>query len=48
MSSYILIKGATVVTMNENNDIIQNGDILIENDTIKSVGTSIPDELPKA
>ena len=48
MSSYILIKGATVVTMNESNDIIQNGDILIENDTIKSVGTSIPDELPES
>ncbi len=37
MSSTLLIKDATIVTMNDRNEIIKNGNILIENNRINSV-----------
>lgn len=43
MSSKILIKDATIVTMNDRNQIIKNGNILIENNRI----TSVVNEAPK-
>jgi len=41
VTSKVLIKNATVVTMNENNDILDSGDVLIENDLIKSIAPEI-------
>lgn len=37
MTEKLLIQDATVVTMNENEDIIEPGNILIENDSIKAI-----------
>ena len=37
MSSTILIKDVTIVTMNDQNEVIKNGNILIENNRISSV-----------
>ncbi len=43
MVSKILIKDATIITMNENNEVYDSGDVFIENDLIKSVGPPIQD-----
>ncbi len=48
MYSKILIKDAVIITMNKNNEVFDCGDILIENDLIKSVGQSIQDEINNA
>lgn len=37
MSSKLLIKDATIVTMNENQEIIESGNLLIEEDLIKTI-----------
>lgn len=41
MTSRILIKGATIITMNENDDVISPGDLLIEDDTIQTIARDI-------
>ncbi len=38
MKSRILIEGATIITMNNNNDVINPGDLFIENDLITFIG----------
>ncbi len=43
MASRILIKNATIITMNEYEEVIDTGDLLIENDLIKSIGHHITD-----
>ena len=48
MCSKILIKDAVIITMNDSNEVYECGDILIENDIIKSVGRSISDEANNA
>ncbi len=37
MTSRILIKGATIITMNDYDEVISPGDLLIENDIIKTI-----------
>ncbi len=39
----ILIRNATIQTMNEKNEVLENASIAIENDRIKYVG-SVPDD----
>jgi len=41
VTSKLLIKNGTVITMNDDNDILDSTDVLIENDTIKSVSPAI-------
>ncbi len=41
MTSRILIKGATIITMNEENERLTPGDLLVENDRIASIDRSI-------
>ncbi len=41
MTSRILIKNATLVTMNDDRDILERGDILVEDGTIKAVAPVI-------
>ncbi len=48
MFSKILIKDAVIITMNDSNEVYDSGDILIENDTIKSVGQAIEEEVNDA
>ncbi len=43
MASKIIIKDATVITMQENNEVFETGDILIEDQCIRSVGTRVTD-----
>ncbi len=38
MTSKVLIEGATIITMNENNDVINPGDLFIENDLVTYIG----------
>ncbi len=40
----ILIKGAAIITMNEQNEVISPGDLLIENDTVKQIRSNINNE----
>nr|WP_297788784.1 amidohydrolase family protein [uncultured Allomuricauda sp.] len=42
----ILLKGARIITM-KNDEVIENGDILIENNRIKAVGTSGSLDVPR-
>ncbi len=44
MSSRILIKGATIVTMDDAQEVIEPGDILIEGGIIKAVSANIKEE----
>gem|GEM_PF-2762998 len=37
MNSRLLIKNATLVTMDENRGVIDSGDLLIENNIIKAI-----------
>ncbi len=41
MATGILIKGATIVTMNEAGDVLEPGDLYIENNCIKAIGREI-------
>ncbi len=43
MTSRILIKGATMITMNEENERLTPGDLLVENDRIASIDHTILD-----
>ena len=42
----ILLKGARIITM-KNDEVIENGDVLIENNRIKAVGTSSSLDVPR-
>ncbi len=41
MTTKILIKGATVITMNDKDEILDPGNILIENDIIEAIGEDL-------
>ncbi len=49
MTHRILVKGATIITMNANRDVFETGDVLIEENLIKSIGPEIenPQEATK-
>ena len=38
-----LIKNVTVITMNENNDILKNHNIIINGDTIEEITADVPE-----